>query len=44
MQGTDIEDVSQILRDGCNEAGTVFLASLKNLQIGISTQLAMPRI
>ena len=34
MQGTDIEDVYFILRNGCNEADTLFLASLKNYQLG----------
>jgi hypothetical protein len=34
VQGTDIEDVYLILRDVCNEADTVFLASSKNLHIG----------
>jgi len=29
MQGIDIEDVYLILRNGCNEANLVFLASFK---------------
>ena len=30
MQGTDIEDVYLILRNGCKEANDVFLASFLN--------------
>jgi hypothetical protein len=30
MQGIDIEDVYLILRNGCNEANAVFLASLNS--------------
>jgi len=34
MRGTDIEDVYLILRNGCNEANAVFLASLKIINSG----------
>ena len=30
MQGIDIEDVYLILRNGCNEANALFLASLNS--------------
>jgi hypothetical protein len=30
MQGTDIEDVYLILRNGCNEANDLFLDSLNS--------------
>ncbi len=39
MQGTGIEDVYLILRNGCNEADTIFLASLKNLHNGANSNL-----
>jgi hypothetical protein len=39
MLGTDIEDVYLILRNGCNEADTIFLASLKNLHNGANSNL-----
>jgi len=32
MQGTDIEDIYLILRNGCNEANALFLASLTSKQ------------
>jgi len=39
MQGTDIEDVYLILRNGCNEANAIFLASLNSTQRKINAIL-----
>ena len=39
IQGTDIEDVYLLLRNGCNEANALFLASLNSTQGKISAIL-----
>jgi len=41
LLGADIEDVYLILRNGCNEANAIFLASLKSTCLGINLILVL---